>query len=346
MRRLVIILIVIITILLMYGVQVQAGPPRVTSLPGDWQAESTFCRDGISIVVTGTLGAGNTSVVSILSLTPAGQTGPILDFASPGAVRASVIIPFAAQQTPGTPVTMLLDRLQNGASTTGGAGADASGAVDDCTLADPLGAGRVNRDIMAPAAIYCKGSEIEVWAVDTDGVGHLAFRATGLEISTVGIPRVNTLIDSGYGIGLYRLTSGEFQVNSARRRPPSYFVDIAPRASATTTAPVVTGTTSTTTVTAPTGSILHVIQRGENLFRISLRYGVPMSVIASLNNIQDVRRIYAGDTLIIPVGGTYTITPTTVTTGTTTTGTPSTVTQPTSAIGSDYIYTFKGCSSS
>jgi hypothetical protein len=49
----------------------------------------------------------------------------------------------------------------------------------------------------------------------------------------------------------------------------------------------------------------HLVQRGENLFRISLRYGVNMYAVGAANNIPDVTRIYAGQVLTIPCGGTY-----------------------------------------
>jgi LysM repeat protein len=43
-----------------------------------------------------------------------------------------------------------------------------------------------------------------------------------------------------------------------------------------------------------------VVQPGENLFRIALRYGVSMWDIARLNNILNLRLIYAGQVLLIP----------------------------------------------
>ena len=46
--------------------------------------------------------------------------------------------------------------------------------------------------------------------------------------------------------------------------------------------------------------VVHLVQRGENLFRISLRYGTSMSAIASANGIANIHRIYAGQQLIIP----------------------------------------------
>lgn len=350
-RRMLQVITLLIVILFIHIMPVHAGRVRVSNLPGNFTATSTFCTDGISITATGTL-AGGTAVVSIVSLVPPGLTGPILDFSGSGAVSGTVIVPFTQNQVPGTPVTMFLDLIENGASSTGGTGVDSSGIIGDCAFGDAFGAGRVNRDVMAPAAIYCKNNGIEVWAVDTAGTGHLAFRATSLEISSIGVPSVNTLIDSGYGIGLYRLTSGEYQVNAPRHRPPSYFLDIVPETSGTRNVGTTTTTTTTVTTTTssqPTGTVTHVIQRGENLFRIALRYGTTIDAIAKANNIADVRRIYAGDTLIIPVGAVPTSTTTTTTTTEPPAPTSTTSTSPASAstaIGSDYIYTFKSCSSS
>lgn len=44
----------------------------------------------------------------------------------------------------------------------------------------------------------------------------------------------------------------------------------------------------------------HVVQQGENLFRIALRYGVDMNELARANNITDPAQIYAGQVLVIP----------------------------------------------
>ncbi len=50
-------------------------------------------------------------------------------------------------------------------------------------------------------------------------------------------------------------------------------------------------------------NVYHQVVRGQNLFRISLRYGVSMQAIAAANGIADVSRIYAGQTLYIPCVG-------------------------------------------
>jgi lipoprotein-anchoring transpeptidase ErfK/SrfK len=51
------------------------------------------------------------------------------------------------------------------------------------------------------------------------------------------------------------------------------------------------------------GSAVHVVQRGENLFRISLLYNVKMAAIVSANGIANPNSIYAGQRLTIPFGG-------------------------------------------
>jgi murein DD-endopeptidase MepM/ murein hydrolase activator NlpD len=49
--------------------------------------------------------------------------------------------------------------------------------------------------------------------------------------------------------------------------------------------------------------VTHLVQRGDNLYRISIRYGTSMAAIANANGISDYSRIYAGQSLTIPCGG-------------------------------------------
>ena len=53
--------------------------------------------------------------------------------------------------------------------------------------------------------------------------------------------------------------------------------------------------------TAPAG--VHVVRRGENLFRIALRYGVTYQAIAAANGIANPNHIYVGQRLAIPGRG-------------------------------------------
>ena len=48
------------------------------------------------------------------------------------------------------------------------------------------------------------------------------------------------------------------------------------------------------------GSVTHVVQRGENLYRIALRHGVTVGALAAANNLSNPRLIYVGQRLVIP----------------------------------------------
>jgi len=50
-------------------------------------------------------------------------------------------------------------------------------------------------------------------------------------------------------------------------------------------------------------SVTHVVQPGENLFRIALKYGTTVEAIAAANGIVNPSMIYAGQELLIPAGG-------------------------------------------
>ncbi|MCS6871128.1 MAG: LysM peptidoglycan-binding domain-containing protein [Anaerolineae bacterium] len=50
----------------------------------------------------------------------------------------------------------------------------------------------------------------------------------------------------------------------------------------------------------PIGARTHVVQPGENLFRISLRYGTTINVLMALNGITNPNRIFAGQVLRLP----------------------------------------------
>ena len=48
------------------------------------------------------------------------------------------------------------------------------------------------------------------------------------------------------------------------------------------------------------GNVIHVVQPGENLYRIALRYGVTMEALIQANNIADASRVFSGQELVIP----------------------------------------------
>jgi LysM repeat protein len=83
-----------------------------------------------------------------------------------------------------------------------------------------------------------------------------------------------------------------------------------------TATPVTTGTVTPTAipVTPPTtGEIVHVVQPGENLFRISLKYNLLTSIVAAYNGITNPNLIYVGQKIRIPTGA-VAVTPPTVAT--------------------------------
>lgn len=74
-----------------------------------------------------------------------------------------------------------------------------------------------------------------------------------------------------------------------------------------TPAPTTTARPTETFVPGPTpGTVLHVVQSGDTLLGISLRYGVSMSIIQKANDIPDPEAIKAGQQLVIPIGPTGT----------------------------------------
>ncbi len=70
---------------------------------------------------------------------------------------------------------------------------------------------------------------------------------------------------------------------------------------APTPTPMPVATEPAPTVAAGGGTV-HVVQRGENLFRIALRYGTTVQAIASANGISNPAMIYVGQRLTIPGG--------------------------------------------
>jgi LysM repeat protein len=53
-------------------------------------------------------------------------------------------------------------------------------------------------------------------------------------------------------------------------------------------------------VTPPPASGVHIVQSGENLFRIGLLYGFDVNTLAAANGLANPNRIYVGQRLIIP----------------------------------------------
>jgi LysM repeat protein len=55
---------------------------------------------------------------------------------------------------------------------------------------------------------------------------------------------------------------------------------------------------------------VHIVQAGENLYRIALKYGTTWQELAELNNITDPTTLYVGQRLVLPAGASGQPTPT------------------------------------
>jgi len=123
----------------------------------------------------------------------------LLDGSAPDQVRGGTVvaqtIATATCTGPGyTPVT-----IQNSP----GADDDGGFQPDD---------GRLNVDAGAPVSIYCQGKDVQIYAINSDSEGELALMVTADQLGG-DPPSENTLLAQADLIRLYRLTTGELQVN-------------------------------------------------------------------------------------------------------------------------------------
>ncbi|MFW5748492.1 MAG: LysM peptidoglycan-binding domain-containing protein [Chloroflexota bacterium] len=178
--------------------------------------------------------------------------------------------------------------------------------------------GRINPAALAgPVAIYCTAEGIMVWDIDpVTSRGDLVIVASPAAVrealASAQRSERNTEIAAGgtQGSALYALTSGELQVNSFEQNGTLYefifpgdrcddvFADDATSAATPETQAALFSDAS---AAAPPGTqAVHVVQAGENLFRIGLRYSVPYPVIGTFNQIPPPYRVDIGQVIYIP----------------------------------------------
>ena len=87
--------------------------------------------------------------------------------------------------------------------------------VEDCNDVGPDGL--VNPGAVE-AAIYCTTKGVKIIDIDIRGAATWSFLVPYEDIDEIGIPEVNTLIEAHRGFRLYRLTTGELQLNA----PPNW----------------------------------------------------------------------------------------------------------------------------
>jgi len=113
----------------------------------------------------------------------------------------------------------------------------------------------------------------------------------------------------GTGVSLWALKSNELQVHFDSNPDCTKLVvkadicgSVVSQAAASfiSQPAVVYGPVTTTTPSTTTGRFIHIVQPGENLYRISLRYNRTIQAIAAANGITNYNLIYAGQRLVIP----------------------------------------------
>ena len=102
-------------------------------------------------------------------------------------------------------------------------------------------------------------------------------------------------IDGLVAIGAGDAASAPTTEAAPAEAPPATTPSASTPAAATETPPPVP------TSPPSAGGIYHTVQRGENLYRISLRYGTTVNAIVAANNLPDSNSVKAGQVLLIPV---------------------------------------------
>jgi LysM repeat protein len=184
---------------------------------------------------------------------------------------------------------------------------------------------RLNVNPGAPAAVYCnERGGVSVLLIDQN-------TSEGIPVIEVGPTEIGTALAQATSTGqhvkiaeagivsLWALWTYELQVHSPVPTDPGAIYDYIFDADtcgtplAVSPAVPVPGASAPTPVpTAPSASAppapvagVHIVQPGENLYRIGLRYGVSYLEIAALNGISNPNQIYAGQQLTIPTTAVY-----------------------------------------
>ncbi|MEP7294335.1 MAG: LysM peptidoglycan-binding domain-containing protein, partial [Chloroflexota bacterium] len=117
--------------------------------------------------------------------------------------------------------------------------------------------------------------------------------------------------------GLYGLSANELRIRNQITELSDFYVglllDVSAQAAAniptdapaavdtpTDTPPTEVASNAITSDGAPAAVVVHVVQRGQTLFRIAQQYGVTVNDLATINHLADPTLIYAGQELIIP----------------------------------------------
>ncbi|MCQ3932822.1 MAG: hypothetical protein DPW16_20425 [Chloroflexi bacterium] len=327
MRRITLVLVAFIFVVTIFVAPQKPAEAGTQVLPGGWSfTVLQYCRNGFTIFVqTPPAGIADTNGyrVSVTATTPGASPRAIFTASGPSGPQTSSTIGvyWTAPQSPGMLATVTVTMFINDANA--GTAVDAD-LIQECSIPPPDD-GRMNNIIVDPeqtVAVYCRSNGIEIIRPVGNQPVTVLF-ASIQEIATVGVPRTNTLIKASVDVNLYRLSSGEFQVNAPGLGGKQYVFIWSGCPGFSINTPTTSGSTNPYYPVGPvsTGGLVYLVQAGDTLALIAQRFGVSLSTLATINDIVNINQLYVGQALVIPTA--YTVVPIVPTIiGVTTTTTP------------------------
>lgn len=189
----------------------------------------------------------------------------------------------------------------------------------------PVNDGRLNCDIAAPVVAYCSGGGVSVYDI-IGGSGVFSFSASNGELSNANAQALGSgqevLVKQGGGNQLFATPFNSFRVQGPYDNGQLYsFTFAANRCGALTGGYVAPQPAFQAPQQQPVyvpqqpvyvppqqpviivpqqpapGGCTYIVQRGDTVFRIGLRYGLTVSQISALNGLYNPNLIYAGQPL-------------------------------------------------
>ena len=204
--------------------QPQTAEAGAVSLPGGWNMTITYCTNGFTATVN--VPAGHT--LNVYHRVLVSMTSPsawlfdpiVIAFHGDGNARTvSTDFYWKEEQAAGTSVS--LDSIRYEDDTVIPANNTDSDTIGNCEIA-PMPPeirnfidvdGRLNKERAQTGAVYCNDNSVEIlYSISGDPrEGQQAIWVSKTEISTLGVPAVDTLLESTTdGYQLWRLASGNF----------------------------------------------------------------------------------------------------------------------------------------
>ncbi len=154
---------------------------------------------------------------------------------------------------------------------------------------------------------HCTGQGIAITRGGTEVLSATYSQLAG-PLYTAIVSGYNQYITSKSGVSLWALKSDEFQVHRDANPDGTKVIvsadmcGVIPAVINTTTINVANPPASTyqNPGTVQSGASTYIVRSGDNLFRISLKFGRTMAQIANANGIANYNLIYVGQVLIIP----------------------------------------------